>query len=37
MEGNDVMVSYRSSSYCVLLSRSEILCLRYHEMYLYDH
>ena len=31
------MISYSVSSYCMLLSRSEILCLRYHEVYSYGH
>jgi hypothetical protein len=31
------MVSYSPSSYYVLLSRSEILCLRYHKVYSYGH
>ena len=31
------MMSYSMFSYCVLLSRSEILCWRYHEVYWYGH
>jgi hypothetical protein len=31
------MKAYNQSSYCKLLSRSVILCLRYHEVYSYGH
>jgi hypothetical protein len=31
------MVPYSVSSYCMLLSMFEILCLRYHEVYSYGH
>jgi hypothetical protein len=31
------MILYSASSYCMLLSRSGILCLRYHEVYSYGH
>jgi hypothetical protein len=31
------MIAYSVSSYCMLLSTSEILCLRYNEMYSYGH
>ena len=31
------MMSYSVYSYCRLLSRPPILCLRYHEMYWYGH
>jgi hypothetical protein len=37
MEGEGIMSWYKIYSYYVLLSTSEILCLRYHEVYLYGH